>query len=147
MMNMLEYQCGNQLREQPDGENLYRCKESQKRTRIGQSEPTLVAKTANTNYIVLMPPGDVLKEKIFEMGMDASELAHHCQLPVETIRGILDTSVEMTQMIAEKLEQITRIQADSWMRMEEDYRKRKKLTANTQEYSIDEELGVALKRS
>ena len=109
--------------------------------------PTLVARTKNTNYIVLMPPGDVLKEKIFEMGMDASELAHHCQLPVETIRGILDTSVEMTQMIAEKLEQITRIQADSWMKMEEYYRKRMKLTANTQKYSIDAELGVALKKS
>ena len=109
--------------------------------------PTLVARTANTNYIVLMPPGDVLKEKIFEMGMDASVLAHHCKLPVEIILGILDTSVEMTQVIAEKLEHVTRIQADSWMRMEEDYRKRKKLTANTQKYSIDEELGVALKKS
>ena len=74
--------------------------------------PTLVARTANTNYIVLMPPGDVLKEKIFEMGMDASVLAHHCKLPVETILGILDTSLEMTQVIAEKLEHVTRIQAE-----------------------------------
>jgi len=109
--------------------------------------PTLTARTAEKNYIVLMPPGDVLKEKIFEMGIDASVLAHHCKLPVETVQGILDTTTEMTQVIAEKLEHVTRIQADSWMRMEEDYRKRKKLTANIQKYSIDEELGVAVKRS
>jgi len=107
---------------------------------------TLTARIAKTNYIVLMPPGDVLKEKIFEMGMDATELAYHCKLPVETILGILDTTTEMTQTIADRLEHVTRIQADSWMRMEENYRKRKKKTANTQKYSVDKELGVAIKK-
>ena len=109
--------------------------------------PTLTKRTAKkANYIVLMPPGDVLKEKIFELGLDASELALRCKLPVETIQGILNATVEMTQIIAEKLEHVTWIQADSWMRMEESYRSRITLTANTQKYSIDEELGVAIKK-
>jgi plasmid maintenance system antidote protein VapI len=99
------------------------------------------------NYVVLMPPGDVLKEKIDEMDIDATELASRCKLPVATIHGILDTTTEMTQIIADKLEQVTWIQADSWMRMEENYRQRLALTANTREYTIDNELGIAVKKS
>ena len=103
--------------------------------------------SAKANYIVLMPPGDVLKEKIFEMGLNAPELASRCKLPIEIVQGILDATVEMTQIIAEKLEHVTWIQADSWMRMEENYRKRLKLTRNTREYSVDEELGVVVKKT
>ena len=99
------------------------------------------------NYIVLLSPGDVLKEKIDEMNLDATELASRCKLSVETIQGILDTTTEMTQIIATKLEQVTWIQADSWMRMEENYRQRLALTANSHEYVIDNELGIAVKKS
>ena len=102
--------------------------------------------SVKTNYVVLMPPGDVLKEKIFEMGLDATEVAARCKLPVETIQGILDATTEMTQIIAEKLEHVTWIQADSWMRMEENYRKRQKLATNTYEYSVDNELGLLVKK-
>ena len=108
---------------------------------------TLTKSTAKKNYVVLMPPGDVLKEKIFEMGVDAITLSSRSKLPIETIQGILDATTEMTQTIAEKLEHVTQIQADSWMRMEENYRTRIKLTASNQKYSVDEELGVAIKRS
>ena len=104
------------------------------------------ATPAKRNYIVLMPPGDVLKEKIFEMGLDAAELASRCKLPVETIQGILDTTTEVTQVIAEKLEHVTWIQADSWMRMEENYRQRLEVTANTHEYAMDRELGIAVRK-
>ena len=102
---------------------------------------------AKTNYIVLMPPGDVLREKIFELGLDAAELARRCKLPLETIQGVLDATFEITQIIAEKLEHVTWIQADSWMRMEENYRKRLKLAANTGEYTIDDELDIVVKKS
>ena len=91
-----------------------------------------------------MPPGDVLQEKIDEMNMDATELASRCKLSVEIIQGILDTTMEMTQIIADKLEQVTWIQADSWMRMEENYRQKLALTANSREYAIDNELGIAV---
>jgi len=93
-----------------------------------------------------MPPGDVLKEKIFEMGLDAAELASRCKLSVETIQGILDATVEVTQIIAEKLEHVTWIQADSWMRMEKNYRQRLELTANTHEYSVVRELGIVVRK-
>jgi len=57
-------------------------------------------RSVERNYIVLMPLGDVLKEKIFEMGLDVTELITRCQFSVETIRGILDATTEMTQIIA-----------------------------------------------
>ena len=113
--------------------------------------PTLTKRTtttqAKTNYLVLMPPGDVLREKIFELGLDVTELARRCKLPLETIQGVLDATFEITQIIAEKLEHVTWIQADSWMRMEENYRKRLKLAANTDEYAVDDELSVVVKKS
>jgi addiction module HigA family antidote len=113
--------------------------------------PTLTkratATQAKRDYIVLMPPGDVLREKIFELGLDVTELAKRCKLPLATIQGILDATTEMTQMIAEKLEHVTWIQADSWMRMEENYRKRLKLTANADEYTVDDELSIAVQKS
>ena len=40
---------------------------------------------AKTNDLVLMPPGNVLREKIFELGLDATELARRCKLPLETM--------------------------------------------------------------
>ena len=112
--------------------------------------PTLLEKPTITslkaNYIVLMPPGDVLKEKIFEMGLDAAELASRCKLSVETIQGILDATTEMTPIVAEKLEHVTWIQADSWMRMEKNYRQRMKMVANNNDYSVDRELGAAVRK-
>lgn len=106
---------------------------------------TLTKRIAKANYVVLTPPGEVLKEMIFEIGMGVCELALHCKLPIETMQGILDTTTEMTQNIAEKLEHVIRIHVDSWMRREEKYRKRIILAANTQKHSMDEELGVAIK--
>ena len=88
------------------------------------------------DYIVLTPPGKVLAEKIHEMGIDVSELARRCELPLETIRQVLDTEIVVTKEIAETLEKATWIPAKNWLRYEENYRKRLELVKQYPEKAV-----------
>ena len=65
------------------------------------------------DYIVLTPPGKILAEKIYEMGIDASELARRCELPLETVRQVLNAEAAVTKEIAELLEKTTWILPES----------------------------------
>jgi len=73
------------------------------------------------NYITLLPPGKIIAEKIFEMGIDATELARRCNQSLETIQKLLDAKIPLTQDIAEEIEKVTWMQADGMMRIEESY--------------------------
>lgn len=75
------------------------------------------------NYITLLPLGNVIAEKMFEMGIDAAELAKRCDLPEETIQGILKVEIPLTIEIADKIEKATWMPASLLMRFEENYRK------------------------
>lgn len=86
-----------------------------------ERESTLLFKP---NYITLMPPGNVLEEKIEEMGLNAEELAEKTGLPIATIHAILKAEMAMTQEIAEALERITLIPRHHWFRYEEIYQKK-----------------------
>ena len=90
--------------------------------------PTLTKKKKRTyphtpNYIVLLPPGNILSEKLSEMEIDVNELAERSGLLVETIQSVLKVEIAVTPEIAEKLEKGTRIPVDNWLRHEEGYRK------------------------
>jgi len=74
------------------------------------------------NYIRLLPPGEVIAEKIFELGIDANELALRCSLPPETIQQLLNAEVPLTKEIADRIEKITWMDADGMMRLETRYR-------------------------
>jgi len=73
------------------------------------------------NYITLLPPGNILSEKLFEMGLDVEGLAVRSGLSVETIQGVLKVEIAVTREIAEKLEKATWIPTDNWLRYEQGY--------------------------
>ena len=75
------------------------------------------------NYITILPPGDVIEEKMSEMEIDAAELAGRMEVPVETIEQLLRYEIPLTRDVAEKLEKATRMNADLMMRFEERWRK------------------------
>ena len=75
------------------------------------------------NYITLLPPGKIIAEKIFEMGIDAPELARRCCLSLETIQQLLKAEIPLTNEIARAIEKVTWMQADGMMRIEESYQR------------------------
>ena len=75
------------------------------------------------NYITILPPGRVMAEKMFEMGIDATELARRMDVPVEAVEQLLRFEIPLTREVAEKLEKATWMNADLMMRHEENSRK------------------------
>jgi len=75
------------------------------------------------NYVRLLPPGEVIAEKIFEMGIDDAELARRCNLPLDAIQKLLKAETPLTAEIADKIEKITWMNAEGLMRLETRYRK------------------------
>jgi len=75
------------------------------------------------NYITLLPPGKIITEKIFEMGIDAVELAQRCNLSLDTIQKLLNAEIPLTQEIAQEIERVTWMSADGMMRIEESYQR------------------------
>ena len=74
------------------------------------------------NYIYLLPPGEVLEEKMFEMGIDAAELARRMDVSVETIEQLLRFEIPLTEDVAQKIEKVTWMNANLMMRHEKSYR-------------------------
>jgi plasmid maintenance system antidote protein VapI len=75
------------------------------------------------NYITLLPPGRVVAEKMFEMGIDAAELAQRMKVSVETVEKLLRFEIPLTESLAKKIEQATWMNAGLMVRLEIDYRK------------------------
>ena len=75
------------------------------------------------NYIYLMPPGEIIEEKMFEMGIDAAELARRMEVPVEIIEKLLRYEIPLTEDVAEKLQKATWMDAGLMMRHEESYQR------------------------
>ena len=76
------------------------------------------------NYIGLLPPGRVLAEKMFEMGIDAAELARRMEVPVETVEKLLRFEIPLTQEVADKIQEVTWMNAGLMMRHEASYREK-----------------------
>jgi plasmid maintenance system antidote protein VapI len=75
------------------------------------------------NYITILPPGLVLEEKMFEMGIDAAELARRMDVSEETIEQLIRFEIPLTRAVAEKIEKATWMSADAMMRHETNSRK------------------------
>ena len=73
-------------------------------------------------YITILPPGRIIAEKMSEMEIDADELAKRMEAPVETLEKLLRFEIPLTESLAEKLEQATRMNAKMMMRHETRYR-------------------------
>ena len=56
------------------------------------------------NYIYILPPGELIEEKISEMGIDVSELAMRMEVPVEIVERLIRFEIPLTQVLAEKVE-------------------------------------------
>ncbi|MDR1268310.1 MAG: hypothetical protein LBK82_02185 [Planctomycetaceae bacterium] len=76
------------------------------------------------NYINLMTPGDILAEKMFEIGIDVAELAKRMKVSVETIEQLLKAEIPLTQALAEKIEKVTWMPAIFMLRVEKSYRRK-----------------------
>ena len=76
------------------------------------------------NYITILPPGRVIAEKMFEMGIDAAELARRMKVSVETVEKLLRFEIPLTRAVAEKLEKATWMDANLMMRFETVWRER-----------------------
>ncbi|GHT40595.1 hypothetical protein FACS189443_1170 [Planctomycetales bacterium] len=74
------------------------------------------------NYIYLLPPGEILEEKLFELGWDAAELARRTNLPVETVEQLIRVEIPLTQDIADKIEKATMMYASHLMKLETSFR-------------------------
>ena len=76
------------------------------------------------NYIYLMPPGEIIEEKMFEMGIDASELAKRMEVTVEIIEQLLRYEIPLTKDVTEKLQKATWMDAGLMMRIETGYQEK-----------------------
>jgi plasmid maintenance system antidote protein VapI len=76
------------------------------------------------NYIYLMPPGEVLAEKMFEMGLDAAEIAKRMKVSVKTVEQLLKAEIPLTQTLADKIEKVTWMPAAFMLRVEKSYREK-----------------------
>jgi plasmid maintenance system antidote protein VapI len=85
------------------------------------------------NYINLMPPGHVIKEKMFEMGIDAAELARRMKVPTRMIEQLVKVEIPLTLDITQKLEEVTWMPASLMMRFETRYREKLEYAMNHQE--------------
>ena len=74
------------------------------------------------NYIRLLPPGEIIEEKMFEMGIDAAELARRMKIPVETVEKLLRFEIPLTESVAQKIEKATWMDAGLMMQHEKSYR-------------------------
>jgi len=90
-----------------------------------QGKPILKNIPSHTpNYINILPPGDLIEEKMFEMGIDTAELARRMEVPLEIVERLIRFEIPLTQALAEKVENATQMPADVMMRFEASYRKK-----------------------
>jgi addiction module HigA family antidote len=68
------------------------------------------------------PPGDTLLETLETIGMSQTELAKRMDRPVKTINEIIQAKTSITAETALQLEQVLRIPAHFWLKLEQHYR-------------------------
>jgi plasmid maintenance system antidote protein VapI len=90
------------------------------KAKFKQAKPQRPPRTPD--YITILPPGELIEEKMFEMGIDAAELARRMKVSVETVEKLLRFEIPLTRAVAEKLEKVTWMNADLMMRHETSYR-------------------------
>jgi len=74
------------------------------------------------NYVIPVAPGEILEEKLGEMGMSVDQLAERTGLSSEQVFLLFKGAIPLTPMVAEKLETVTKIPTNNWNRYERRYR-------------------------
>ncbi len=77
----------------------------------------------NNEYIppIMFHPGEMLAEKLEELNMPIKEFALRCQKPEKTIHSVLNGGSSITSDMAVRFENVLRIPAHFWMKMQCDY--------------------------
>ena len=67
------------------------------------------------------PPGDMLQEKLEEMGMPSEEFASLCGLPVSVIDDVLGARIPVGKELAEIFEKALGIPVELWLAYQRGY--------------------------
>lgn len=81
-----------------------------------------MANSKNTfipDYVVA--PGDIAKEQIDWLGWSVEEVAVKCDLPLETIKGVIGGTTAVTKLIARRFDKVLGVKAYMWLRLEQMY--------------------------
>lgn len=70
----------------------------------------------------IVPPGEILEEKINEQGWSLEEFADKVEMSIEAVVQLVKGRLPLSEAIAMKLESATDIPADYWNRAEQSYR-------------------------
>ena len=74
------------------------------------------------NYLYILPPGEIIEEKMFELGIDSVELAQRMNVSVDTVEKLIRFEIPLTESLAKKVEKATAMPADVMLRYEAGYR-------------------------
>lgn len=89
-----------------------------------------MAEDKNQDYWFIVSPGDILEEKLEEMGMDVNEFAKRIGYTPKTVNELLKGKCRISTEVALNLEYATDIAAEEWLNMQRVYEEdlmRKKL--------------------
>lgn len=89
-----------------------------------------MAEDKNRDYWFIVSPGDILAEKLEEMGMDVNEFAKRIGYTPKTVNELLKGKCRISTEVALNLEYATDIAAEEWLNMQRVYEEdlmRKKL--------------------
>lgn len=73
------------------------------------------------DYWFVVSPGDILEEKLEEMGMDVNEFARRIGYTPKTVNELLKGKCRVTTEVALNLEYVTEIPASNWLNMQRYY--------------------------
>ncbi|GHT14867.1 hypothetical protein FACS1894170_12210 [Planctomycetales bacterium] len=93
------------------------------KTKPLQTRPIALPLRHQPDYIVLHPPGDVLKEKMLEMEIDVPELAARLNVDETVVLQLFKAAIPLTQELAMKIELATQMSAEALMQTEAGYLK------------------------
>lgn len=89
-----------------------------------------MAEDKNQDYWFIVSPGDILEEKLEEMGMDVNEFAKRIGYTPKTVNELLKGKCRISTEVALNLEYATDVAAEEWLNMQRVYEEdlmRKKL--------------------
>lgn len=71
-----------------------------------------------------LPPGETLDELMTNQGLDAAALGEATDLGADTIQGLLDATVPITDDIAAALDRATKVSKQFWLNLQAQYDRR-----------------------
>lgn len=76
----------------------------------------------SNDNIIAIPPGETIKEEIEFTGLSIKNLAKELDISIIDANKLLDGEIELTENLAEKLENVLGISKQFWINLEANYR-------------------------